>query len=53
MQELAIHANVIAAEIGLRSKLRHRLAVHLDAALEDDLLGGAAAGDSSLRQYLL
>ncbi len=53
MEELAVHADMITAEVGLRSKLGDGLAVHLNPALEDDLLRRPAAGDPRLRQDLL
>jgi hypothetical protein len=44
---------VVAAGVCLGAQLRHHLAVHLHAALLDQLLGLATAGHARLRQDLL
>jgi hypothetical protein len=38
---LAVHADVVPAGVGPRAELQHRGAVHRDAALRDERLGGA------------
>ena len=49
----AIHADVVVRRIGLRAELADRRAVHGDAALEHQLLGGAPRGDAGLRENFL
>ena len=44
---------MVAAGVCLGAQLRHHLAVHLHAALLDQLLGLATAGHARLRQDLL
>ena len=53
LQQLAIHADVVAGGIGLGAQLGDNFAVYLHAALLDHLLGLAAAGDAGLGQDLL
>ncbi len=53
LQQFAIDADVVAGSIGLSAKLGDDFAVHLDAAFDDQVLGGAAAGDSGLSEDLL
>jgi hypothetical protein len=53
VQQLAVHANVVASGVGLGAESSDHLAVHLHAALGDHLLGAAAAGHTRLRKNLL
>jgi hypothetical protein len=53
MQQLPVDADVVAAGVGLRSQLRHSLAIHLNAALLNHLLGLTAACYAGLGQDLL
>jgi hypothetical protein len=53
MQQLAVHANVVAASISLSAQLGHYLAVYLHAALFNQFLGPAATRHPSTRQDLL
>ena len=53
MQQLAVHADVVAAGVGLGAQLGDDFAVDLDAALLDQLFGAAAAGDAGLGHDLL
>ncbi len=53
MQQLTVHADVVAAGVGFRSQLGDDLTVDLDAALLDQFLGAAAAGHPGSRQNLL
>lgn len=53
VEQLAIDTHVIFAWHGACAQLRDDLAVHLDAAFENDLLGGAARGDAGLRENFL
>ena len=50
---LAVDADVVAAGFGPRAQLEHRGAVHRDAALRDERLGGAPRRDARRRQDLL
>ena len=51
--QLAVHADVVAPQVSLGAQRRHHLAVHLDAAFGDQLLGVTATRDPGLRQNLL
>ena len=53
LQQLAVHANVIAPGIGLAAQLRHYLAIHHHASGDNHLFGVAPAGDARLRENLL
>jgi hypothetical protein len=53
LQQLAVHADVIAARIRLGPQFGDNLAVDLDAALLDHPLGAAAAGHAGSCQDLL
>ena len=53
LQQFAIHANVVAAGVGLGSQLCDYSAVDLDAALLDEFFGLAAAGYAGLGKNLL
>ncbi len=49
-QAAAVDANVVGHRIGARAELAHGRAVDHHAAVEDQLLGGAARRDARLRQ---
>ena len=53
VEELAVDADMVAADVGAGAELGDGLAVYLDAAFEDDGLGGAAAGDAGAGEDLL
>jgi hypothetical protein len=53
VQQFAVDADMVAASIGFGAKLGHCLAIHLDAALLDHLLGFSAAGYAGLGEDLL
>jgi hypothetical protein len=53
LQQLAVHANVVASGIGLGAQRGHDLAVDLDAPLLDQFLASASARNSRLSQNLL
>jgi hypothetical protein len=53
VQQLSIHADVIARGIRLRSQCGHHLPVHLHAALGDHLFRVPPAGDARPRKNLL
>ena len=53
MQQLAVDADVVAASVGLGSKNGDHLAIDLYAALLDQGLGAAAAGDAGSGENLL
>ena len=53
LQQLAIHADVVAARIGLGSQHGDHFAIDLHAALLDHRLGAAAAGHAGSRKNLL
>jgi hypothetical protein len=53
VQQLTVHANMVALRIGLGAKLRHHLPIHLHAAFENQLLSLAPRNDPSLRNDLL
>src|SRR5262249_25561918 len=49
----AVDADVVAGRVGLRAQLANRFAVDAHAALEHQLLAGAARRDPGLRENLL
>src|SRR5206468_4161912 len=53
VQQLSIHADVVASGIGLAAQFGDSLAVHLHAAFGDQFLGMAAAGHARLGKNLL
>ena len=53
MQQLAVDADVVLAEVGLGAERGDGLAVHLHAAFEDDGLCRATRGDARLREDFL
>src|ERR1700739_2081070 len=53
LQQLAVNADVGAGGIGLGAEFGDDLAVHLDAALGDQIFGVAATGHPGLGQDLL
>src|SRR6185312_6544985 len=53
LQQLAVDTDVVAAEVCFRAQLGDDLAIHLHAAIEDDLLRGTARSNARLREYLL
>ncbi len=53
LEQLAVHADVVAGRIGLGAQHGYHFAVDLHAALLDHLLGLAAAGNAGLGQDLL
>jgi hypothetical protein len=53
VQQLAVHADMVAAWVSLRAELGHCCAVHLHAAFCDQFFRVAAAGDTGLGQDLL
>jgi hypothetical protein len=53
LQQLSVHADVVAPRIGLRAQFGHNLAVDLHASLFDQLFGATPAGNAGLRKDLL
>ncbi len=53
LEQLAVHADVVAGGVGLGAQHGDDLAVDLHAALLDHLLGAAAAGDTGGGENLL
>ncbi len=53
VEEFAIDLDVVSGEVGFGAEGGDGLAIDLDAALEDDFLGVAAAGDASLGENFL
>ncbi len=53
MQDFAVDANFLRARIDARAELGDDLAIDLDAAVEDQLLALASAGDAASGEHLL
>jgi hypothetical protein len=53
LQQLSIHADVVACCVRLAAEFRHNGAVYLHAALRNQFLGMAPTGDPRLRKDLL
>ncbi len=52
-EALAVDLDVVVRRVGAGAEFGDDLAVDLNAAVEDDLLGGAARGDAGLREDFL
>ena len=53
VEQLAVHADVVARGVGAGTELGDDLSVDDDAAFEDDGLGGAAGGDAGVSENFL